>query len=468
MVLLSLAAGDAQAADEARGTDAAQHGWLDALDRGLGDVVSPRSLARAHADLEGITRCGECHAGLRATPAQRCLDCHEDVAARMQDRVGWHGQLTGDCVDCHAEHRGRDADLLGLDRESFNHELARFPLRGAHLEVKCDDCHQRVGRDGSRGFHPQGIAFERCADCHADVHGGEFLAARDCGACHTPASFRADGLVEAAFEHRRDTGFALEGAHAKLPCASCHTTERREAEQAAHRAPASAAPENCAGCHEDPHAGALGTACTTCHTPASWAAKGKGARFDHARDTRFALDALHARLDCTACHEGLAFAAKGRECADCHQAAAALLAGRLGDARSAPDPHATAATCRDCHAETVAAPGLLDYERACLACHPAPYGSLLVTRKRLVDEALVKVEAALHARALARRRGEAAGDAARESAIAAQADRIAKSGLHHAALSEATLLQALETLGAEGVQPPGAEGARPPGAEGAR
>jgi hypothetical protein len=85
-----------------------------------------------------------------------------------------------------------------------------------------------------------------------------------------------------------------------------------------------------------------------------------------------------------------------------------------------------------------------------------------------VDEALVKVEAALHARALARRRGEAAGDAARESAIAAQADRIAKSGLHHAALSEATLLQALETLGAEGVQLPGAEGVQPPGAEGAR
>jgi hypothetical protein len=483
MVLLCLAAGGARAADEG-GAKAAEHGWLDALDRGLGDVVSPRSLARAHADLEGITRCGDCHAGLTATPAERCLACHEDVAARMRDRIGWHGQLEGDCVDCHAEHRGEGADLLGLDRESFNHELARFPLRGAHLEVKCDDCHQRAGQDGKLGFHPQGIAFERCADCHEDVHGAEFLATRDCGVCHGDRSFGAEALAKAGaagpaggpaealpgggFEHARDTRFALEGAHASVPCASCHTPERREAERAARRAPGSAAPQDCAGCHEDPHAGALGAACTTCHTPASWAAEGKGARFDHARDTRFPLDALHARLDCAACHEGLSFAAKGRECADCHEAAAALLAGRLGDVRSAPDPHAAAVKCRDCHADTVAAPGLLDYERACLACHPAPYGSLLVTRKRLVDEALVKVEAALRARALARRRGEAAGDAAREAGIAAQLERIAKSGLHHAALSEATLLQALETLGAEEGRSLGAEGARLPGAEGAR
>jgi hypothetical protein len=94
----------------------------------------------------------------------------------------------------------------------------------------------------------------------------------------------------------------------------------------------------------------------------------------------------------------------------------------------------------------VAAPRLLDYERACLACHPAPYGPLLVTRKRIVDEAVVKVEAALRARALARHRGEAGGDAVREAALAAQVERIAKSGLHHAALSEAALLAALEAL----------------------
>jgi len=438
----------------AESSDAAGRGWLDALDRRVGDAVSPRALARAHAELEGITRCGECHAGLSATPDDRCLACHEDVAARMQRRVGWHGRLEGRCSGCHAEHRGPGADLLGLDREGFNHELARFPLRGAHAEVACDDCHQRAGEGGRLGFHAQGIAFERCADCHEDVHGAEFLAARDCGVCHGEHGFRAGAIVEGSFDHARDTGYALEGAHARVPCASCHTPERRAEEQAAKSAPGSTAPRVCASCHEDPHAGALGAACTSCHSPATWDADGAGARFDHARDTRFPLDALHAGLDCAACHTGLAFAAQGSECADCHETAAALLAGRLdGAARSLPDPHAAAATCRDCHAEAVAAPRLLDHERACLACHPAPYGALLVSRKRIVDELVVKVEAALRARALARERGEAGEAGPGEAALAAQVSRIAKSGLHHAALSEAALLAALEALtGEEGAR----------------
>jgi hypothetical protein len=425
---------------------AGDRSWLDALDRRVGDVVSPRSLARAHAEFEGISHCSDCHDGLRATPEALCLDCHEPVATRMRDRIGWHGQLEGRCADCHAEHRGRDADLLRLDREGFNHELARFALRGAHVEVACDDCHQRAGQNGEVGFHAQGLRFERCADCHEDVHGADFLDGRDCGVCHSDRGFGADVLARSGFDHARDAGFALEGAHAKVACAACHTDARRADEKSARRAPGASAPRDCAGCHEDPHAGALGSACATCHTPATWEARGEGARFDHARDANFPLDALHARLECSDCHEGLEFTAQGRECADCHATAASLLAGEAGSARSAPDPHARAVACRACHAEGVAAPSLLDYERACLSCHPAPYGSLLVSRKRIVDELVVKVEAALRERALARRRGENAGAEVTDADRAAQVARIAKSGLHHAALSEAALLAALEAL----------------------
>jgi hypothetical protein len=421
-------------------------GWLDALDRRAGDVVSPRALARAHAGLEGLTQCTQCHAGLSATPDERCLSCHEDVAARMANRTGWHGRVEGRCASCHGEHRGAGADLLGLDRDSWNHELAAFPLRGAHVEVACDDCHQRAGDNGVTGFHAQGIAFARCADCHADVHGADFLAGRDCGTCHGETGFRASALVADSFDHARDAGFALEGAHAKVACGDCHDDARRAAERAAEKPPGSTAQRSCGGCHEDPHAGALGAACATCHEPASWSAK----RFDHAKDAGFPLDALHAKLDCAACHDGLAFAAKGRECADCHGDAAAFLAGDAGVANGAADPHARAAGCRDCHAEGVAAPRLLDYERVCLACHPAPYGSLLVTRKRIVDQRVVELEAALRARELARGRGEPGGDAGRDSARAAAAARIARTGLHNAAVSEAALLEMLEALTADG------------------
>ena len=449
MIALLLCGAPLGAEERASANERASAGWLDALDRHAGDLVSPRALARAHGELEGITQCSQCHDGLSATPNERCLACHDDVAARMAQGIGWHGQLEGRCVGCHAEHRGPDADLLALDRDSWNHELAAFPLRGAHVEVACDDCHRRAGEDGAVGFHAQGIAFGRCADCHEDVHGRDFLAERDCGVCHSERAFGADALVAKGFDHGRDADFALEGAHASVSCAGCHGSDRRVAEQAAHRAPGSSAPRDCAGCHEDPHAAALGSECATCHTPASWEAEGEHSRFDHARDTRFPLDALHTRLDCGACHEGLAFAAKGRECADCHATAAALLAGDAGTARSAPDPHASAASCRDCHAENVAAPTLRDYARACLACHPAPYGSLLVTRKGIVDEGIVKVEAALRARELARGRGEAAGSAAGDAALAAGVARIARSGLHHAALSEAALLGVLESLNAD-------------------
>jgi hypothetical protein len=428
---------------------ASQPSWLDALDRRLGDAVSPRALARAHASLEGIRQCSECHDGLAATPDALCLDCHEDVAARQQGRIGWHGALAGRCADCHADHRGEAGDILGLDRKSWNHELARFPLRGAHASVECDDCHQRAGADGAVGFHAQGIAFERCADCHADVHGAGFAGGRDCGACHREASFRSDSLVAAAFDHERDAGFALTGEHAEVSCAGCHTEGLRAVEQAARSAPGSHAPRDCAGCHEDPHAGAIGDACASCHTPARWSAGGDGAAFDHARDTRFALDRLHAGLACGACHDGLTFAAAGSKCADCHAEAVAFLAGRAAGAVAAPDPHAAAAQCRDCHAESVATPRLLDYERACLACHPAAYGSLLLTKKRIVDDLVVRAESALRSRALARERGEPAGAAARDAQVAARVAAVAKSGLHHAGLSEAALLTALEALTTE-------------------
>ena len=421
-------------------------GWLDAVDRRVGDIVSPHALAGAHSGLEGVSQCTQCHDGLRTTPNDRCTDCHEDVAERMQAKVGWHGLQSGDCSSCHREHRGREADLLGLDRASWNHELAAFPLRGAHVKVECDDCHRRAGRDQRVAFHAQGIAFGRCADCHEDPHGVDFVRARDCGECHAERGFRADALVAERFDHARDTGFSLEGAHAAVPCGRCHTDARRSIERADSRPPDSSAPRDCAGCHEDPHRAALGTRCESCHTPARWDDERKHSRFDHARDARFPLDALHARLACATCHDDLTFAAAGRECSDCHALAPAFLAGAVDGSRADPDPHASAASCRDCHAENVVAPALLDYERACLTCHPAPYGSLLVTRKRLVDERVVEVEAALRARELARARGEASGTAEEDAARAARVEHIARSGLHHAALSEAALREISETL----------------------
>ena len=417
--------------DEADRTAAAPgRAWMSGLDRGIGSAVSPGDLAAAHAQLEGVLGCAECHAGVDGTPDARCVACHEDVGARRREQLGFHGALPGDCAGCHAEHRGRDADLMGLDRAGFNHAQALFPLHGAHGDVDCDECHVRAHPEtGRRGFHPiLGIAHERCATCHADPHRDGFASGRDCAACHGEAGWGARFLepsaADAGFDHGRDTRFPLAGAHARVACAGCHTSERVAAARAHEAPPGTGLPTECGGCHRDVHEAALGSDCARCHGETAW--KGPEAGFDHERHARFALDALHARLACGDCHADARFTAAGRECESCHADAAGLLAGRFADASGAPDPHAGRLACRQCHPAELARPRGLDYERLCAGCHTPEYGALLATRRRLLEATALRAEAASPA------------GPGRERAA-----RRARSGAHNPELAEAILRAAL-------------------------
>jgi hypothetical protein len=144
---------------------------------------------------------------------------------------------------------------------------------------------------------------------------------------------------------------------------------------------------------------------------------------------------------CTGCHEptppadaegGVERPVPSRDCATCHRDAAALLAGRFGGRRVAPDPHASAATCRECHPAAMARPSLTEYAAVCVSCHPASYAALLATRSALVDEALV-----------------AARLSARRSADRRLLERLAHSGLHHPELAEALALEIARPAGEE-------------------
>ena len=319
--------------------------------RRVSDAVSPGPLAEAHADLEGVTRCNECHSWLGGTPDAACLACHEEIGKRMAARTGHHGRLEGRCADCHADHRGADVDLLGLDHGSFAHDRALFALRGAHADVACDDCHLREDpKTGRKAFRPIGVA-RRCAGCHESPHGDRLVRERECESCHVATAWTA---------------------------------------------PAPAIVE--------------------------------GAGFDHDVDTRFPLDAIHAGAACTGCHEPGSKQPPPRECASCHGDAAALLSGRFGGRRVAPDPHAKGATCRECHPAAMARPSLPEYAAVCVTCHPASYAALLATRSALLDEALVA------ARLVAKRPEERR-----------RLDRLARSGLHHSELAEALALELRRT-----------------------
>jgi hypothetical protein len=207
---------------------------------------------------------------------------------------------------------------------------------GAHAQSACTVCHvPRAERDAAGrlfGRVEENFgAFEGCATCHEDPHGGRFDVARlpadvegrtDCARCHGESSFRS---LARDFEHGFWTGFALAGAHAEARCSACHAP--LPGPGAEGRTLAFAAGPDCADCHEDPHAGQFAdefgrSDCRRCHDsrPADLLS------FDHERDARFALGDAHRALACDACHprvvqEDLAFVRYrplGTECADCH------------------------------------------------------------------------------------------------------------------------------------------------------
>ncbi|MEO1203389.1 MAG: cytochrome c3 family protein [Pseudomonadota bacterium] len=287
---------------------AAQTGALEKL-------LMPGRLIEGHADVE--SNCGACHDSTTdSAVAALCIDCHEDVGRDREQQTGYHGLFPAaarnQCIVCHTDHEGRDADIVGLNSGVFDHSFTDFPLRGAHEAASCNDCHK-----ADDDFH---AASSDCGSCHAgqDVHDGRLGS--DCGECHSQ-----DVWEEAVFDHA-SVGYALTGRHADVACGDCHRDNQF-----------SATPRSCNSCHaiDDVHSGDNGTACADCHTTSTWSSIG----FDHASETGFALEAghgglacadCHTRKDykddlsggCTACHRGEDFhqGRNGTACSDCHTA----------------------------------------------------------------------------------------------------------------------------------------------------
>jgi hypothetical protein len=315
-------------------------------------LVMPGPVVRGHEKIE--SECNRCHAPFRRESQDGlCLDCHTKVAEDLAQHTGFHGRAPGvanaRCRDCHGEHRGRDADVIGLDRAAFDHRATDYPLRGAHLRLACERC------------HPAGKAFREaptaCVACHRedDAHAGQL--GEDCGACHTDAAWGP-----ARFDHAT-TDFPLVGEHRDVACGLCHPSQRRYEDT----------PRDCNACHrvDDVHLGRFGTACADCHAAQGW----KPARFDHARDAGFALKGRHASLACAACHTGGELRAKlATECASCHRADD-VHRGRRGNG------------CDRCHSETSWKAEGFDHDRMtrfplqgahrsirCDACHTGTLG----------------------------------------------------------------------------------------------
>jgi len=258
-------------------------------------LVMPGEVVHGHADIE--SECSNCHIPFnRSEQRALCLDCHEDVALDVDNGSGFHGKSseasTDECASCHTDHEGRNANILGLDEDAFNHEFTDFELMGKHAEVACVDCHAPDDRHRD--------APAECLGCHLedDVH-KESLGA-ECADCHNENDW-----LEVTFDHDT-TDYSLVGKHADADCLGCH-----EAQVFVDP------PQNCFGCHaeDDEHDGRSGEQCETCHNPTDWS----DSSFDHTRDTDFTLVGRHAQLTCDDCHTADPFSDEmDMTCVSCH------------------------------------------------------------------------------------------------------------------------------------------------------
>jgi len=240
------------------------------------------------------TSCGKCHSAptkdkkkavfqFTGIDFKRCIDCHTDPHT---NRFG------SSCTNCHTT-----SNWQARVGKNFNHSLTRYPLQGAHVSVKCDQCHKP-----GRPVKP--LPFNRCVDCHSDYHQRQLLTdnvVTDCKDCHTLKGFSPS---EYTIDQHKKTAFRLVGAHLATPCVACHSPVRLKRSRSRALTPNfTFAKLACITCHENIH-GEISdnymqnNECFACHNEESW----DEIRFDHDR-TKFRLTGKHETTQCSKCHQ---------------------------------------------------------------------------------------------------------------------------------------------------------------------
>jgi hypothetical protein len=216
----------------------------------------------------------------------------------------------------------------------------------AHLEgmAKCTQCHTLGAK----------VSNEKCLDCHKEInarfaegkgfHASSKVKGKECTICHGDhygRNYDIVHLVKDKFDHA-DTGYKLEGKHAKTECGECHKKEHISDVQIRNKQETYLGLNDlCLTCHEDYHRNTLSSACRNCHNPDAFK---PASNFNHSK-TKFQLKGKHADITCEKCHTksvtdgklfqqfaGLQF----KECSSCHK-----------------DPHENkfGQTCSKCHVE---------------------------------------------------------------------------------------------------------------------
>ncbi|MDF1575861.1 MAG: cytochrome c3 family protein [Bacteroidales bacterium] len=312
--------------------------------------LSPGDLAKAHAHLEGMSNCVKCHVLRKQVSNEKCLDCHREIASRIEANRGYHVSVEvkgKECASCHNDHHGRNFEMIRFDRDRFGHSLTGYTLQGAHGRIGCSQCHKKefIGDPELRERTDTYLGLgQACKDCHEDYHQGDLGV--NCSSCHGYEHFRpAPG-----FNHN-NSAFRLAGKHQSVDCAACHRTTTRNGRET--RIFRGGAHGNCTDCHRDVHENRFGQDCNKCHTELSFKQIKNAGDFDHAA-TGFPLKGKHESLSCTSCHKnGYSGTLKHSRCADCHTDCHRK---QFTTVSSVPD-------CAECHSEQGFSPSLFTIQR---------------------------------------------------------------------------------------------------------
>lgn len=268
-------------------------------------ALSGFSLKGKHAQLD----CRACHkpafisdAKLKKHPntylglQQNCLSCHADFH---------QAKMSSNCAECHNFDSWKNA-------KAFDHNQTKFPLRGKHKTLKCEQCHPTQLVNGRPAQKFTGLAFGNCNACHTDVHNNRF--GQNCKQCHSEESFHNVKGID-AFDHDK-TGFKLIGKHKQVACKECHKTSLT----------APLKHDRCTDCHTDYHRGQFAANgkspdCNQCHTEQGYTPSQFG--IDKHNQTKFKLEGAHVATSCTQCHrkdmtKDWSFRNIGLRCVDCH------------------------------------------------------------------------------------------------------------------------------------------------------
>ena len=287
---------------------------------------APGPLTRVHGreeDLAGSSGCNACHGGWFSTMTASCLECHADIGTQIDESRGLHGSVAKataqQCSVCHGEHHGENFDIVNKqsfalagapDPLAFEHTLVGFEMDGAHLDLKCSECHTHaddaVLEKGARRY--MGLDQD-CASCHTDVHEGRMVVA--CASCHGQSKW--DGLHSLGHEKQ----LPLVGGHGDVSCRTCHAENTAHSLEALGAGIAERTVRTCTECHESPHdpdfvaASAhdlhqpVAQVCVACHAAEHTTFRDEHLTLsseEHAR-SGFSLDAPHDVPKCAECHD---------------------------------------------------------------------------------------------------------------------------------------------------------------------